>query len=170
MGDGGGTEETSAALDALRAAGVAHQILRYADDSIGKVGGVEAAELLGLEPRAVFKTLVVEVGGELVLVLVPVAARLDTAAVAEVIGSPRASMARPAKAEEATGYRLGAISPFGGRRFLRCVVDESALALHRIYVSGGRHGLEIGVATHDLLALTAAVTAPVAQWPEAAAP
>jgi Cys-tRNA(Pro)/Cys-tRNA(Cys) deacylase len=166
MGDGGGIGASSAALDALVGAGVSHQILRYADETVGKIGGVEAAELLGIEPRAVLKTLVVDVRGELVLVLVPVAARLDLAAVAHAIGAPSASMARPAAAEEATGYRLGAISPFGGRRFLRCVVDESALDLRRVYVSGGRHGLEIGIATHDLLALTAAITASVAQWPE----
>ena len=165
MGDEG-REESSPALDALVAAGVSHQILRYAEEGVGKVGGVEAAELLGLDPSAVFKTLVVDVRGELVLVLVPVAARLDTAAVAAVIGAPKASMARPALAEEATGYRLGAISPFGGKRFLRCIVDESVLGLRRVYVSGGRHGLEIGVATPDLVALTAAVTAPVARWPE----
>lgn len=158
-------DESSAALDALRSQGVAHQILRYAEESVGKVGGVEAAELLGLDPRSVFKTLVVDARGELVLVLVPVAARLDVTAAASAVGIDKVTMARPAAAEEATGYRLGAISPFGGRRALRCVVDESARTLRRVYVSGGRHGLEVGVATDDLLDLTGAVTAPVAQWP-----
>jgi len=44
---------------------------------------------------------------------------------------------------------------------LRTVVDESAELFDRVYVSGGRRGLDIGVAPHDLVTLLGAVVAPI---------
>jgi len=43
------------------------------------------------------------------------------------------------------------------------VIDESALAFDAVYVSGGRRGLDVGLAPSDLVSLTGAVTAPIAR-------
>ncbi len=55
-------------------------------------------------------------------------------------------MADQRVAERATGYVLGAISPFGQRTRLPTVVDSGALGWERMYVSAGRRGWDVAVA------------------------
>jgi Cys-tRNA(Pro)/Cys-tRNA(Cys) deacylase len=72
-------------------------------------------------------------------------------------------MAGPVEAERATGYVVGGISPLGGRRRLLTIVDASALETPTMYVGAGRRGLDLELAPSDLVALTAAVVAPIAR-------
>ena len=65
------------------------------------------------------------------------------------------------RAQRLTGYVLGGISPVGQRRPLPTYLDDTALLWDRVYVSGGRRGLDIGLAPADLVAVTTAVTAPI---------
>ncbi|ROS73535.1 Cys-tRNA(Pro) deacylase [Cellulomonas sp. PhB143] len=160
---------------ALEAAGVAHSLHPYEHDPAGALGfGLEAAAAIGVPADRVLKTLVAVVTGaagpgagaapdELVVAVVPVAGSLDLKALALALGARRASMAEPAAAERATGYVVGGISPLGQRRRLRTVVDASALTHEVVYVSGGRRGLDLGLAPGDLVRLTGAVTAAVAR-------
>jgi Cys-tRNA(Pro)/Cys-tRNA(Cys) deacylase len=68
-------------------------------------------------------------------------------------------MADPATAERRTGYVLGGISPLGQRQPSPTVVDESALELETILVSGGRRGLDLELSPAELIRLTGASTA-----------
>ncbi|MCY1380089.1 Cys-tRNA(Pro)/Cys-tRNA(Cys) deacylase YbaK [compost metagenome] len=70
-------------------------------------------------------------------------------------------MANPAAAERRTGYVLGGISPLGQRLPSPTVIDDTALGLDTILVSGGRRGLDIELAPGDLVLLTKAITAPI---------
>jgi Cys-tRNA(Pro)/Cys-tRNA(Cys) deacylase len=72
-------------------------------------------------------------------------------------------MAEAAVAERATGYVVGAVSPFGQRRRLPTVVDSSALRWERVFCSAGRRGWEVAVAPQDLIRLTGAVTADISR-------
>ena len=152
------------AVTAARRAGIDFHVLRYDAGDSGEPYGIGAARALGIAPERVFKTLVVDLSGKsLAIAIIPVAARLDLKAVASALGAKRATMAEPAAAERATGYVLGGISPLGQRRRLPFVIDESALGFDRMHVSGGRRGLEIGLAPNDLVGLVGAVVARIAR-------
>ena len=155
----GGTPATVA----LTRAGIAFTLHEYAHDpraDVLRVGGGRGA---GARPRPVFKTLLAEVDGNLVVAVVPVAGWLDLKALARALGGSKAAMADPKAAERATGYVVGGISPVGQKRALPTVVDETATAYDVVYVSAGRRGLDLGIAPADLVAVTGAITADVSR-------
>ena len=93
--------------------------------------------------------------------MVPVSGQLDLKALAAAVGGKRAAMADPAVAERTTGYVLGGISPFGQRKRLPTVLDDTAGSHPTIYVSGGKRGFDLGVAPADLVRLLDATYAPI---------
>ncbi|WP_338148251.1 Cys-tRNA(Pro) deacylase [Neoroseomonas eburnea] len=150
------------AIRAVAAAAIRHRVLEYDYDPSAEAIGLQAAEALGIDPARVFKTLVVALDtGELVCVAIPSDARLSLKALAAAAGAKRAEMAQPAKAERATGYVVGGISPFGQRRRLRTFIDESALGHAEILLNGGRRGLQIGLAPDDAVAALGAAALPL---------
>ncbi len=152
------------ALVALQAAGVPHTVRTYEHDPRTPAGyGLEAATALGLDPGSVFKTLLAEVDGRLTVAVVPVTGRLDLKSLAAATGGKRAAMADVAVAERATGYVAGGISPLGQKQALPTVVDETVYLYDEVYVSGGRRGLDVGIAPDDLVRLTGATVADLAQ-------
>ncbi|WP_326583472.1 Cys-tRNA(Pro) deacylase [Streptomyces sp. NBC_00481] len=155
----GGTPATVA----LSAAGVEFTVHAYEHDPAHPSYGEEAAEAMGVSPERVFKTLVADVDGALVVAVVPVAGSLDLKSLATAVGGKRAAMADPTLAERTTGYVRGGISPLGQRKKLRTVLDVSADAHDTICVSAGRRGLEVELSPQDLLKLTEAVAAPIAR-------
>ena len=152
----------------LQRSGVAHQLMSYDHDPTSDAFGIEAAEALGLDPSVVYKTLVVSADGgpsgrSHAVAVVAVDARLELKAVAAAAGAKKAAMADRAEAERLTGYIRGGISPLAQKRRLATFVDSSAEDLTTMYVSGGRRGLDIGLAPADLLALTNGRFAPIAR-------
>jgi Cys-tRNA(Pro)/Cys-tRNA(Cys) deacylase len=104
----GGTPATVA----LTKAGVAFTVHPYAHSDGVTNFGEEAAAALGVERHRIFKTLVVDAGGELVVAVVPVARQLDLKALAGAAGVKKAVMAEPAAAARSSGYVVGGISPW----------------------------------------------------------
>jgi len=156
------------AIRAAEKAKVAHRVLSYTHDPAAPAYGPAAAAALGLDPRQVFKTLVVSVEGGgrkgvLAVAVVPVAQRLDLKAMADAPHAQRVALADVGLAERTTGYVVGGISPLGQRKALPTVIDASAEGLPRMYVSAGRRGLEIALAPADLARLTRASFADVAR-------
>ena len=155
------------AVRLLDAAGVAYGVHEYERGDELRDFGREAAEALGIDPDQVFKTLLVDVEAagpapaSTVCVVVPVSCMVSMKAVASAVGAKRATMCDPAAAERMTGYVVGGISPFGQRRRLVTVCDESVDLFDAVYVSGGRRGLDVSVAPGDLVRLLDAVVAPV---------
>ncbi len=103
-----------------------------------------------------FKTLLADVDGQLVVGIVPVTGQLDLGALAKAVGGKRATMADPALAQRRTGYVLGGISPIGQRTAHPTVLDETAELFDTVYVSGGRRGFDLGLAPADLITATGA--------------
>jgi Cys-tRNA(Pro)/Cys-tRNA(Cys) deacylase len=123
--------------------------------------GALVAQALAVAPEKVFKTLIAEVDGALVVGVVPVTGDLDLKALAQAAGGKRATLADRAASERSSGYVRGGISPLGQRKRLPTVVDDSATALDLMFVSAGRRGLQVSLAPVDLIRLTNAVTASI---------
>ena len=138
----GGTPATVA----LDRAEVAYTLHPYAHDPQSSHFGDEAAAALGVDRSRIFKTLVADAGGELVVAVVPVAAQLDLKALATAVRSKRAALADPAAAARTTGYVVGGISPLGQRTRLRTLVDDSAERFDTVFVSAGKRGLQVELA------------------------
>ena len=159
----GASSASTPATVALARAGISFAARAYVHDPAVTDYGGEAAAALGVSPDLVFKTLLAEVDGQLVVAVVPVAGMLDLKALAAALGGKRAAMADPTTAERKTGYVLGGISPIGQRTRLTTVLDESARELDTVLVSGGRRGLDLELAPADLQRATAARWAPIAR-------
>jgi Cys-tRNA(Pro)/Cys-tRNA(Cys) deacylase len=147
---------------ALTAAGIPFTEHTYAHDPANTNFGMEAATALGLDPDRVFKTLLAEIDGELIVAIVPVTGKVDLKRLAAATGGKRAAMADPAVAERRTGYVVGGISPIGQKTRHRTVLDETAELWDTVYVSGGRRGFDIELAPADLVRATEAVIADIA--------
>ena len=152
------------AIALLVRAGVPHEVVRYGHDPRERSFGAEAVRALaagGVAAEQIYKTLIIAVPGGLAVAVVPASSKLSLKAAAAALGVTKASLAEPAAAQRATGYVVGAVSPFGQRALLPTVVDSGALAWDRIYCSAGRRGWDVAVAPEDLIRLTGAVTAPI---------
>ncbi|MGE3191934.1 MAG: Cys-tRNA(Pro) deacylase [Microbacteriaceae bacterium] len=147
---------------ALTAAGIPFTEHAYTHDPANTNYGIEAATALGLDPDRVFKTLLADIDGELIVAIVPVTGKVDLKRLAAAAGGKRASMADPAVAERRTGYVVGGISPIGQKTRHRTVLDETAELWDTVYVSGGRRGFDIELAPADLIRATGAVIADIA--------
>lgn len=154
------------ATAALIAAGIAFTEHAYRHDPAAQNFGLEAAEALALaasiEPERVFKTLLADADGRLVVAIVPVTGKLDLKALAAAVGGKRAAMADPALAERRTGYVVGGISPIGQKTAHETVLDETAELWDTVFVSGGRRGLDLELAPADLVRATGARLAAIA--------
>ena len=149
------------AVRALEAAGVTFTVHEYDHDPSVRAFGLEAADALGLDPDQVFKTLLVTADGEPAVAIVPVSAQLSLKAVGTALGRKRVEMCDPTVAQRVTGYVVGGISPFGQRKLLPTVIDETCVLYDTVYVSGGRRGLDVGVAPDDLVRVLDAVVADI---------
>lgn len=144
------------AIETLEAAGIWFRVHSYETVSLDGSYGEAVAGVLGVEPSRLFKTLVAQVDGSPWIAIVPSDRRLSLKALAKVIGGKSADMAEKARAEKLTGYVIGGISPFGQRRTMPFIADES-LCVHRtVLVSGGRRGLQIELQPADLVEVTGA--------------
>ena len=153
----GGTPATVA----LSRAGITFSLHLYDHHDDATSFGAEAAAALDVSPSEIFKTLVADLGGELVVAVVPVAGRLNLKALAAALGAKKAALADPAAAARSSGYVVGGISPLGQRTPLRTVVDSSAEGLDAMYVSAGRRGLQVRLAPSDMVRATGGRFAPI---------
>jgi len=128
----------------LRSHGVVYteHVYEYVDHG----GTAESARQLGVPEHEVIKTLVMQTDrGEPFIVLMHGDKSVVTRDLARHLGT-RSVQCTPADAERHTAYQVGGTSPFGTRKPMRVVVEESALALSRILINGGRRGYLVGIA------------------------
>jgi Cys-tRNA(Pro)/Cys-tRNA(Cys) deacylase len=147
------------ATQALDKAGIAYTVFTYDYDPDADRIGVQAADSLGVDPGTVLKTLMAEVDGKPVCVLMRSDREVSMKKLATAFHGKSARMMMPAAAERATGYHVGGISPFGQRRSHPTAIDEAALAAEAVYVNGGQRGLQLRLVPHDLVKALSAFAA-----------
>ena len=145
----------------LKANKVDFSIHEYEHDANAKSFGLEAAEKLNLRVEEVFKTLLVTDEKNYFVAILPVHYQLNLKKVAQAVGAKKLKMSDPKDAERLTGYLVGGISPVGQKKRLKTVIDQSAVQLEKLYVSGGKRGLDIGLKPQDLAKVLSATFADV---------
>jgi Cys-tRNA(Pro)/Cys-tRNA(Cys) deacylase len=150
------------AIRELERHGIAYTSHEYDHGDDHRGFGLEAADKLGLDPDQVFKTLLVTADDAQAVAIVPVSCTVALKSVGRALGAKRVEMCDPAVAERVTGYVRGGISPFGQKKRLPTFVDEMVEAFDVVYVSGGKRGLDIGIAPRDLIAVLDATVANIA--------
>jgi Cys-tRNA(Pro)/Cys-tRNA(Cys) deacylase len=142
------SKETRATLE-LKALGVAFSLHTYEYDGDADRIGLQAAEAMGVAPNRVLKTLMAEVDGKPVCVVVPSDSEVSMKKLASAYGGKAAKMMRPVDAERLTGYRVGGISPFGQKKKVSTVIEETTLSQPKIFLNGGQRGLQIELDPND---------------------
>ncbi|NWK48344.1 Cys-tRNA(Pro) deacylase [Acinetobacter sp. SwsAc7] len=145
----------------LKANNIDFSIHEYEHDANVKSFGLEAAEKLNLRVEEVFKTLLVTDEKNYFVAILPVHHQLNLKKVAQAVGAKKLKMSDPKDAERLTGYLVGGISPVGQKKRLKTVIDQSAVQLEKLYVSGGKRGLDIGLKPQDLAKVLSATFADV---------
>lgn len=152
---------TTRATQALTKAGVAFTVHVYDYDPNADRVGLQAAEAIGEDPARVLKTLMAEVDGRPVCVVVPSDREVSMKKLASAFGGKSAGMMKPADAERLTGYHVGGISPFGQRKAVPTAIEAAALAHDLVYLNGGQRGLQVRLSPRAALAALKAVAASV---------
>lgn len=144
-------ERTSRVAAGLAAAGIEAQIVTLPESA---ATAALAAEALGVEVGAIANSLVFIADDEPLLVMTSGAHRVDTAALARRIGVQRIRRASADQVLEATGQRVGGVSPTGHPATLRTIIDESLSRYDQLWAAGGTAHTVFPLTFDDLVRLT----------------
>lgn len=153
--------KSTPATVALSKAGIAFELHTYDYDPNAERIGLQAAEALGCPPSQVLKTLMTEVDGKPVCVVLPSDREVSMKKLAAAVGGKTAQMMKPAAAERLTGYKIGGVSPFGQRKAVRTVIEDGAQAHPLVFINGGQRGLQVRLAPQDARLALDALFAPI---------
>ena len=124
--------------------------------------GQTVAQILGLEPGQVFKTLVARgASGGIYVFPIPVDCTLDLKKAARAAGEKSIMMLPAKELLPNTGYIHGGCSPVGMKKLYPTILDETCELYDTITVSAGKVGAHVEVAPADLIALLGASTADI---------
>jgi len=109
-------------------------------------GAQHSAQVLGLDPFAVVKTLVMQdQDAKPLIVLMHGNRTVSTKNLARQIGAKSVEPCKPEVAQRHSGYLVGGTSPFGTRRAMPVYVESTILDLPKIAINGGRRGYLVGI-------------------------
>ena len=151
--------KTTQATKALEKLGVKFALHSYPYDPGADSIGLQAAQALGVEPFRMLKSLMAEVDGKPVCVVVPSDAEVSMKKLASAFGGKAAKMMRPADAERLTGYHVGGISPFGQKKRVPVAIEIAVLGHASVFLNGGQRGLQVELDPNDAVKALGAITA-----------
>lgn len=153
--------KTTRATQVLSRLGVNFTVHSYDYDPDAESIGLQAAEALGEPPSRVLKTLMAELDGKPVCVVLPSDHEVSMKKLAAALGGKSATMMKPADAERLTGYHVGGISPFGQKKQVPTAIEEAALSEPHVFLNGGQRGLQLRLDPKDAIRALKAVPASV---------
>lgn len=131
-----------------------------------KLGALKTAELLGVPPEEVFKTIVItrEKPGKPVLAIIPGPCGVNLKKLAAALGEKKMRLPTQREAEQLTGLQTGGISPLALiNKGFQVILDTQAQTLEQIHISGGQRGLNIRLPVQALVELTRARFAEISE-------
>lgn len=139
----------------LEANDVDYEVFSYPPE---RHSALEVAEMAGVPPALVYKTLVVlRERGKPLLVMVAADRELDLKRLAASLDEKKVQMASQREAERLTGLQVGGISALALlNRGFDIYIDRAATALATLFVSAGQRGTNLRLAVHDLIRVTGA--------------
>jgi Cys-tRNA(Pro)/Cys-tRNA(Cys) deacylase len=141
-------DETTPALQAIAAMGVAHQIVRTGQANSAE----ESAELQGVPLGALLRTIVVRRGeNDYLFVLVPAGRRFDWPKLRGHLGVTRLSLPDADEAQRVTGYVRYTITPFGSTQAWPVIADASVMGQPVVAIGGGARGVNLHLTPADLV-------------------
>ena len=150
-------EEKTNVMRVLEQKKIAYSAHTYPHEEGVAVDGVTVAQSMGIDPAAVFKTLVARgAKGQFYVFDVPVAENLDLKKAAKAVGEKSIEMIHQKELLPLTGYVHGGCSPVGMKKLFPTVIDKTAENLETMIVSAGKIGYQVKLAPHDLAALVRA--------------
>lgn len=153
--------KTTRATQLLTKAGISFTTVAYDYDPNAERIGLQAAEAIGAEPHLVLKTLMAEVDGKAVCVVVPSDREVSMKRLAAAFGGKSAHMMKPTDAERATGYHVGGISPFGQKKQVPTAIEAQSMGHDLVYMNGGQRGLQVRLSPVDAQAVLKALAVPL---------
>src|SRR3569623_1013786 len=114
-------------------------------------GTAVSSRALGVDEHRVVKRLVMQDdAAKPLIVLMHGDRKVSTKNLARQIGCKSVEPCKPEAANRHSGYLIGGTSPFGTRKAMPVYVEQSILALDKIYINGGRRGYLVGIEPKSL--------------------
>jgi prolyl-tRNA editing enzyme YbaK/EbsC (Cys-tRNA(Pro) deacylase) len=152
-------ETVQRVVAALAEAGVQTEVQEFA---AGTRTAEDAANALGTTVGQIVKSLVFLAGDRPVLVLVSGANRADTAKL-QALADAEITRATADDVRRITGYAIGGVPPFAHLTFLTTYLDRDLLQYESVWAAAGTPNAVFAITPHDLLRITAAQVADVAE-------
>ncbi len=122
-----------------------------------------AARALGVSEAQIVKSLLFQSrSGEVVLAVVKGGYRVDRRRLADLTGLGHLKLASPEAVLEIAGFAVGGMPPVGHATPLTVVVDDAVLEEAIVFGGGGRSDLLLRVRPDEIVRMTGAVIADVA--------
>lgn len=124
---------------------------------------VEAAQMLGIDPSGIVKTLVVKRhDGDFLFALVPGGRKISWPKLRALVGVNKLQLPDASLALEATGYERGTITPLGSAREWPVYADGTLVG-QKVAMGAGAHGYSAFVSADELIASFGAVVADITE-------
>ena len=139
----------------LESAHIPYETASYDDDGeheLGRGAAETLAKKLGIDPKFVFKTIVMRTETKELCVFCESAVNeINLKKARTAAGAKEIDPVKPDELLQLTGYVRGGCSPLGMKRKYRTFIDMCALDCEKIYISAGVRGEQIIIKPDDLI-------------------